>query len=145
MTLFALYVPKPADLYPHIAILLILFGVFYTLIHELKFYAPIAAILMLLGCAIALALDPDLLAAVHKDLGEYGDMAREQSGTNYSDTFWGITSYMHVGRGSYVALVGMLIGFVLHTAIIGVWKLWRRSLNDPRKAERSRISRENTE
>lgn len=108
---FALYVPDPMELSESIALLLVAYAVLCGVAYWMKLSVRLAAGIMLLGAVIALA--PDLVVAMKANLGDYGDMARETSQTNYSDGFFAVTSYMHVGRGQLVGFAGILTGFLI--------------------------------
>ena len=106
--MFALYVPKPEEIvFPLIAltiVMLVLCG--YSVRLGLPFLKSAAAII----CGGFLACSPNLFKILNEDLGGYGDMAREWSSTKYSDSFFALTSYLHVGPGALTAGAGMLAG-----------------------------------
>lgn len=115
MAILALYVPKPSEFSSAVVLLGIVFVVLCAFANRLKLSVGIAALGMLAGGA--LALTPDLISMWNADLGSYGNMAREWSSTNYSDRFFVVTSYLHVGRGKVVAFSGMGAALILHTVI----------------------------
>ncbi|QDT47139.1 hypothetical protein Pan258_11700 [Symmachiella dynata] len=131
MTVLALYVPKPEELTGSIALLIFVYLVLCGLAFLMKLSVPMAAIALFVGAALALA--PDVLPLRHADLHNYGDMAREQSSTEYSDSFFAITSYMYVGRGKLVAIAGMVAGFGATVVFHAIKKRKCRSDEDQRK------------
>lgn len=118
MGILAMYVPSPVELTSSIFLLMIALAVLCGIAYHWKLSVVIASSVMLVGSAIALT--PDLLTLWGSDLGDYGDLAREKSSSNYSDTFFAITSYMHTGRGQLVAFGGMVSALVLHATIAAI-------------------------
>ncbi|MEZ5944228.1 MAG: hypothetical protein R3C18_22795 [Planctomycetaceae bacterium] len=115
MLTLALYIPKPEELTTSLVGLLVAFLVLCGVAHFLKLRLAIAAPAMLVGVLLALATD--ISTRWVTDLGEYGDLARKMSATNYSDTFFAITSYFAVGRGNLVSLGGMVLTLVLYKCV----------------------------
>ncbi|MCA9029362.1 MAG: hypothetical protein KDA69_13085 [Planctomycetaceae bacterium] len=111
MLTLALYVPKPEALTTSLVGLLVAFLALCVVARILKLRLAIAAPVMLVGALLALV--PDITARWGKDLGDYGDMAREMSATNYNDTSFAITSYFAVGRGNLASLGGMVLALVV--------------------------------
>lgn len=127
----ALYVPKPEEFTEAVVILSLVFLVMCGV--PLRFKLPMRVTIpaMFLGAMVALAAgagssfkswntpvdQPTAMLAA--DLGDYGDMARQWSGTNYSDTFFALTYYLTVESGKLVAFGGMAGALVL-CAIMGV-------------------------
>ena len=126
MAILALYVPKPHELTDSITIIAIAYLVLCGLAYRMKLSVILAAVLMAVGCGIAIA--PDICSAVSEDLGGYGDMARDWSKTNHSDAFFAITSYMYVGRGKLLAFAGMSVALVSHASIVAIKKRRHRQV-----------------
>lgn len=110
MCILALYVPKPIEFYQSVGFLLVVYGLVCLLARGLTIRWPTCAVII---ATIALAtLAPGLAGVVSMAQGDYYDLAREWSGTGYSNGFFAITSYLFVGRGILVAISGMFAGLL---------------------------------
>ena len=118
MSVLAFYVPHPDQLLSDLLLVFVALLVLTGLSHWLRLPCLKTAVLMFAGAVIVSV--PAIVTRWNVDLGSYGDIAREWSSTNYSDTFFAITSYFHVGWGCPIALGGMVGGLVLHGAIYGI-------------------------
>lgn len=118
MSVLALYVPHPDQLLTDILLMFVALLVLTGLSHWFRLPSFKTADLMLAGAVIVRV--PAIVTRWNVDLGRHGDIAREWSSTDYSDTFFAITSCFHVGRGCPVALGGMVGGLVLHGVIHGI-------------------------
>ncbi len=112
MPSLAMYFPKTADLVFSLLGIAVIFLVLCCYAYRLKLNVFIAASWMAIG--MALALSPQIFELWNADLGDYGDLIRKQRTTVYSDGFYAITSYMHVGRGKIIAVIGMASGLVFY-------------------------------
>ncbi len=118
MSVLALYVPHPDQLLSDILLIFVALLVLTALSHWLRLPSLKTAVLMLAG-AVIVSL-PAVVTRWNVDLGWIGDCAREMSSTNYSDTFFAITSYFHVGMGCPIALGGMVGGLILRGVSHGI-------------------------
>lgn len=132
MNMLVLYIPKPSEFAQEVAFLAIIFLTLCAFACRFKLSVGGVAAGMLLGAAVALT--KDLSALWHADLGGYGDMARESSSTQYSDRFFAITSYFHMGRGKLVAFGGMLVALLLCATIQLVRRGDRSGMSDAETA-----------
>lgn len=111
MYVFALYVPQPSDLWSSIAVLAVVFLLLCGCACWAKLSVWKSTLAMLIGGGIVLVL---LLNSVwNADLGDYGDTAREVSGTDFSDTFFAATYGMDVGWWKISICSGMIVGLLL--------------------------------
>lgn len=119
MTTLALYVPQPHEFNAAVFALVLTWVILCAFAYKMKLSVPLAAVLMLIGCGFTLW--SEISQAMHEDLGRYGDMARERSRSDYSDSFFAVTAYMHVGHGKLLGCAGMLAALFLQLCCTGVW------------------------
>lgn len=117
MEILALYFPKPSEFAESITQLIVAYLVLCAMAFRLKLSVPIAAVAMAAGGFLAVARD--LYRLLHEP-SSFGPMARKLSGTNYSDAFFEITAYLHVGRGKILFVIGMGVALVLYAVIVDV-------------------------
>ena len=119
MSTLALYVPKPVEFWQSVGLLLIVYVIACALAFRLKLRLPISALLIALGGFMALL--PGIFTAIGSDLGEYGNLAREQSATDLSDAFFAMTMHLYVEYGCLLAAGGMFSG-VLVSILLKQWR-----------------------
>ena len=133
MTVLALYIPKPEDLTEAVALLVFAYVFLCALAYRMKLSIPLAAVLMLIGCGLALI--PMIVAATHKDLGPIGKHARELSKTDHSDAFFAMTSYMHVGPGKLLVFGGMSVMLICHAVVAAILNKLKRPASPPKQED----------
>lgn len=139
MQIIALYVTNPDQLQEDIALLLIPFATLCFFAYRMKLSVAVAAVLMLVGCGIAIG--PDILSASRADLGDYGDWVRKLRKTNDSDGLIAIASYMRIGYGKLLAFAGMSAALICHTSIAVIRrKLQARTGGLPNSSDRDATS-----
>lgn len=117
MEVLALYIPKPGEFAEAITQLFVAYLVLCALAYRLKLSVPIAAVVIAAGGFLAVARD---LYGLLQERSRFGPMARKSSGTSYSDAFFEITAYLHVGRGKILFVIGMGMALVLYAVIVEV-------------------------
>lgn len=133
MMILALYIPKPEEFAQAIVVLVVLYFVLCGVAYRMKLSVPLAAVLMLVGCR--LALTPLIVAAAHAEPGPMGNLGREWSKTNHSDAFFAFTAYMHVGPGKLIAFGGMSFMLVCHAVATTIRNKMKRPADDLNQAD----------
>jgi hypothetical protein len=129
MAILALYVPNTTSLPISMALLAILFVVCCVIARRMNFSVVLAAVLMAVGCGMALG--PGIHLALNEDLGAVGDVARQWSHSDHSDAFFAVTAYMHIGGGTQMGFAGMAIPLVAYAAVAALVERFRRAQPTP--------------